>query len=70
MLRETKNAPARILTEWNPVETRPKERPKSKWKEQVENDLRKLQVINWKRAMEDRRKWRNIITKAKAHIDL
>jgi hypothetical protein len=45
-------------------------RPRKRWKEEVERDLRVLGVKRWRELATDRKKWRDIIRQAKAHSGL
>jgi hypothetical protein len=47
--------PTRKLLEWRPIGTRPVERPRQQWQEDVMEDLNKLKVKNWKETAKDRR---------------
>jgi hypothetical protein len=40
------------------------------WREEVERDLRVLEVRRWREMVIDRDKWRGIVRKAKAHSGL
>ena len=53
-----------------PYATRPKGRPKLRWKDDVRNDLRKMGVKNWKQRVEERKQWKDIIEQAKTHKEL
>jgi len=46
---------------------RPAGRPRQRWQEEVMEDLKKLEVKNWKEAAKDRRTWRDVAEKAKTH---
>jgi hypothetical protein len=52
------------------METRPVERPRQRWQEDVMEDLKKLKVKNWKETAKDRRTWREMAGKAKTHKGL
>lgn len=49
---------------------RRKGRPRNRWTDDVERDLRILGVRNWKRQAEDRIVWRGFVKEAKGHIGL
>jgi hypothetical protein len=45
-------------------------RPRKGWKEEVERDLQVLGVRRWRELVTDRKKWQDIVRKAKAHSGL
>ena len=58
------------LTEWEPCSSRPVGRPRLKWLEQVEEDLKEMKVRNWREKCKDRRLWNEIVKQAKTHQEL
>ena len=50
--------------------TRRRGRPRQRWKEEVERDLQVLGVRRWRELVVDRKKWKDIFRKAKAHSGL
>jgi hypothetical protein len=50
--------------------TRRRGRPRERWKEKVERDLQVLGVRRWRELVVDRKKWKDIVGQAKAHIGL
>jgi hypothetical protein len=61
MSREWKTAmPKRML----------KGRPRMRWLDDVESDLKKMEVNGWKEKMRDREQWRLVVEEAKAHPGL
>jgi len=50
--------------------TRRTERPRKRWKEEVERDLQVLGVRRWRVLVADRKKWKDIVRQAKAHSGL
>jgi hypothetical protein len=49
----------KAIMKWNPIDRRSCGRPKTRWKDDVEADLRAMKITNWKTNIEyklDRRK--------------
>lgn len=55
------------VAEWTPANTRPKGRPRKRWREDVVADLRRIGAGNWREVVEDRVQWRQLIHQAKTH---
>jgi hypothetical protein len=55
------------LTDWETCLSRPVGRPSLRWFEQVEEDLKKMKVRNWREKCKDRRLWNEIVKQAKTH---
>jgi hypothetical protein len=62
--------PCRKVTLYKPGGTRHIGKPRSRWLESVETDLRKISIENWRRKTQDREQWRTILKEAKAHQGL
>lgn len=43
-------------------------RPRTRWKTDVERDLRQLKIINWKQKAKDREQWKRIVSKAMGRL--
>ena len=53
------------IHKWKPFTGRPVGRPKSRWEDDVRNDLKKMKLIKWTGQVQDRLKWKDIVEKAK-----
>jgi len=62
--------PARKLLDWKPMGSRPIGRTRQRWQEDVMEDLKNLEVKNWKEVTKDRRTLRELAEKAKTHKGL
>jgi hypothetical protein len=47
-----------------------KGRPRMRWLDDIESDLKKMEVKGWKEKMRDREQWRLVVEEAKAHPGL
>jgi hypothetical protein len=57
----------RKLMEWRPEGRRSVGRPRLRWMDGVEEDLKKMKVKKWWLAARNRESWRNILREAEAH---
>ena len=62
--------PTKKLLDWKPMGTRPVGRPRRRWQEDVLEDLKKLEVKNWKEIDKDRRTGRGLSESSKNHKGL
>ena len=60
----------RKLTEWEPCSSRPVGRPRLRWLDQVEDDVKVMKVRNWTEKRKNRRLWNEIVKQAKTHQGL
>jgi hypothetical protein len=58
------------IHKWKPFTGRPVGKPKSRWEDDVRNDLKKMKLINWAEQVQDRPKWKDIVEKAKTLSEL
>jgi hypothetical protein len=50
---------------WKPIAKRPTGRPKTRWEDHVKKDIQKLKVPKFRSLVQDRRRWRELVEKAK-----
>jgi len=55
----------KAISSWKPISRRPIGRPKTRWVDDVRKDTQKLKVPNWKTLAQDRRRWKELVEKAK-----
>jgi hypothetical protein len=55
------------VTEWEPRSLRPVGRPRLRWLDQVEEELKKMNVRNCREKYKDRRLWNEIVKQDKTH---
>ena len=52
-------------TPGNPFQRGQLGRPKIRWEDDVKRDIQRLKVPNWKTLVQDRRRWKEVVGKAK-----
>jgi hypothetical protein len=50
---------------WEPISRRQTGRPKTRWEDDVRKDMQKSKVPNFKTLVQDRRRWKELLEKAK-----
>jgi len=55
------------ITEWKPYKIRPVGRPRLRWMDQVEEDLRRMKITGWRVKIGDRQVWNRIVEQPKTH---
>jgi hypothetical protein len=53
------------IHKWEPLTGRPAGRPKSKWEDDVRNDVKKMKLMEWEEQVQDRLIWKDVVKKAK-----
>ena len=70
VMRMENTRTTRKITEWKPYKTRPVGRPRLRWMDQVEEDLRRMKITGWRVKIEDRQVWNRIVEQTKTHPGL
>ena len=58
------------MYKWKPFTRRAVGRPKYRWKDDVREDLKKMELIKWVQQVQDRFKWKATAEKAKTLPEL
>jgi hypothetical protein len=58
------------IYKWKPLTGRPAGRPKSRWEDDIRNDMRRMQIVKWPEHVQDCPKWKIIVEKAKTLPEL
>jgi hypothetical protein len=53
-----------------PFRGRPAGRPKSRWEDDIRNDMRWMEIVQWPAQVQDRPNWKVIVGKAKTLPEL
>jgi hypothetical protein len=61
---------AKRIHKWKPFTGKPAGMPKSRWDDDVRNDLKKMRLVKWAEQVQDRSKWTAIVGKAKTLSEL
>jgi hypothetical protein len=56
------------LFKWKPIASESQGRPRNRWEDDALNDIKQLDINNWRRCIHDRTKWKVIVEKAKTLI--
>jgi hypothetical protein len=53
------------IFKWKPLTKRSQGRPKNRWKDNIKQDICQMKIKNWVACVQDRRKWKDVVEKAK-----
>jgi hypothetical protein len=66
----SENSIVKKMYKWKPFTRKPVGRPKSRWEDDVREDLKKMKIIKWVEQVLDCFKWKAIVEKAKTLPEL
>ena len=55
----------KAIYSWKPISRMPIRRPKTRWGGDVRKYIKKIKVPNWKTLAQDRKRWKELVEKAK-----
>ena len=70
VMRMDENRIAKIVLEWKPTCRIIRGRPRKRWVEDIEEDIKALGIRGWRKLSKERTEWRRITEKAKTHSGL
>ena len=70
VMRMENTRTTRKITELMPYKTRPVGRPRLRWMDQVEEDLKRMKIVGWRAKIEGRQEWNRIVEQTKTHLRL
>ena len=52
------------IKKWKPMSERPIGRPKTRWKDDVLEDIKSINTCNWKKVAQNRDSWKKVVEQA------
>jgi len=53
------------IKRWKPKSKRPIGRPKTRWEDDVLEDIKNMDVCNWKKVVQNRDSWKEVVEQAR-----
>ena len=63
--RMTEDNNVKKIKRWKPMSKRPKGRPKLRWEDDVSEDIKGMNLRNWRNLAQDRERWKKVVEQAK-----
>ena len=70
IMRRGESDTTKLALEWKPHGKRPRGRPRKRWIDVVEEDLRNMGINAWREMVLDRDRWREVVSAAKTLREL
>jgi hypothetical protein len=61
----TEDNDVKKIKRWKPMSNRPIGRPKLRWEDDVLEDMKSMNVCNWKKVAQDRERWKKVVEQAR-----
>jgi hypothetical protein len=58
------------IKRWKPVSKRPIGRPKTRWEDDVLEDIKNIDIRNWKEVAQSRGSWKKVVEQARTLYSL
>jgi hypothetical protein len=68
--RMTEDNIVQMIKRWKPMSKRPIGRPKMRWEDDVLEDVRSMNVRNWKKVVQNRDSWKKVVERARTLYSL
>ena len=68
--RMPETSTAKKIHKWKPFTGRPVGRPKSRWEDDVRDDMKMMKLIKWTEVVQHHLKWKGTVEKAKTLPEL
>ena len=53
------------IKRWKPMSKRPTGRPKTRWEDDVLEDIKSINISNWKKVAQNRDSWKKVVVQAR-----
>jgi len=63
--RMTEDNNVKKIKRWKPIAKRPTGRPKLRWEDDVLEDIKYMNMYNWKKVAQDRERWKKAVEQAR-----
>jgi hypothetical protein len=63
--RMTEDNNVKKINRWKPMSKRPIGRPKLRWEDDVLEDIKSMNVHNWKKVAQGRERWKKVVEQAR-----
>jgi hypothetical protein len=58
------------IKRWKPMSKRPIGRPKTRWEDDVSEDIKSMNICNWKKVAQNSNRWKKVLEQARTSYRL